>query len=122
MISKTERGAIPPPRTFKCLKKTPEANGAEVEVEVDGEVDGEVFNEEVDEDAETLPLPGLSEDITSLNSETPESLGVRPCEPRLSSPVDTSRFTSPVYTSRHGSPNHVTRVDFIVGFYSGIVT
>ena len=64
-LASARSGASPPPRTFKCLKKTPEANSAEVEVEVDGEVDGEVFNEEVDEDTQTLPLPGLSEDITS---------------------------------------------------------
>ena len=36
----------------------------------DGEVDGEVFNEKVDENAETLPFPGLSDDLETLNFET----------------------------------------------------
>ena len=46
-LASARSGASPPPRTFKCLKKAPEAVSAEaevVEVEVDGEVDGEVFN------------------------------------------------------------------------------
>ena len=70
--------ASPQPRTFKCLKKTLEANSVEVEVEEDGEVDGEVFNEEVDENAETLPLPGLSEDLSKLNIETPNCFDFDP--------------------------------------------
>ena len=87
--------ASPPPRTFKCLKKTPEANSAEVEVEVDGEVDGEVFNEEVDEDAETLPLPGLSEDITSLNAETPDCFEFDPVNRGLAAPSTPADLPAP---------------------------
>ena len=64
-------------------------------MEVDGEVDGEVFNEEVDEDAETLPLPGLSGDITSLNAETPECFEFDPVNRGLAAPSTPADLPAP---------------------------
>ena len=71
-LSSARSGASPPPTPSKCLKKASEAVGAELQ---EGGLKGEVFNEEDNGDAETLPLPGLSDpkaDIATLNDETAE--------------------------------------------------
>ena len=52
-LASVRSGASPPPRTFKCLKKTPDETDAELKDTVEVEAGGdEVFNEDLDE---TLP-------------------------------------------------------------------
>jgi len=75
-LASARSGASPPPRTFKCLKKTPDETDAELKDTVEVEADGdELFNEDLDE---TLPLLGLSE----LNAETEECFLGTPVTPK----------------------------------------
>jgi len=86
-LSSARSGASPPPKPFKCPKKAPEAVGAELQ---EGGLKGEVFNEEDNGDAETLPLPGLSDpkaDIATLNDDTAECFGFAPKTPQAPAPT-----------------------------------